>query len=117
MHAVAALVIPVIGLRFVVDWKEIRRNLLFIELAIVASVLPMAAVAAFNYEFPSVAGGMIGLLTTIFLARRGIGLAKDEANDAGSVARSSQSISPQSEASTLHRGDIFRVLAPLLATV
>jgi lactate permease len=77
----------------------------------------MAAVAAFNYEFPSVAGGMIGLLTTIFLARRGIGLAKDEANAAGSVARSSQSISPQSEASPLHRGDIFRALAPLLATV
>ena len=40
-----------IGLRFVVDWKEIRRNLLFVELAILASVLPMAAVAAFNYEF------------------------------------------------------------------
>jgi lactate permease len=117
MHAAAALVIPVIALGFVVDWKVIRRNLLFAEVAILASVLPMAAVAAFNYEFPSVAGGMIGLLTTIFLARRGIGLAKDEANDAGSVARSSQSISPQSEASPLHRGDIFRALAPLLATV
>jgi lactate permease len=117
MHAAAALVIPVIALGFVVDWKVIRRNLLFAEVAILASVLPMAAVAAFNYEFPSVAGGMIGLLTTIFLARRGIGLAKDEANAAGSVARSSQSISPQSEASPLHRGDIFRALAPLLATV
>src|SRR4029077_18564497 len=117
MHAAAALVIPVIALGFVVDWKVIRRNLLFAEVAILASVLPMAAVAAFNYEFPSVAGGMIGLLTTIFLARRGIGLAKDEANAAGSAARSSQSISPQSEASPLHRGDIFRALAPLLATV
>ena len=117
MHAAAALVIPVIALGFVADWKVIRRNLLFAEVAILASVLPMAAVAAFNYEFPSVAGGMIGLLTTIFLARRGIGLAKDEANAAGSVARSSQSISPQSEASPLHRGDIFRALAPLLATV
>jgi lactate permease len=117
MHAAAALVIPVIALGFVVDWKVIRRNLLFAELAILANVLPMVAVAAFNYEFPSVAGGMIGLLTTIFLARRGIGLAQDEANAAGSVTRSSQSISPQSEASPLHRGDIFRALAPLLATV
>ena len=79
MHAVAALVIPVIALRLVVDWKEIRRNLLFIELAIFSSVLPMAAVATFNYEFPSVVGGAIGLLLTIFLAKHGVGIAKDKA--------------------------------------
>ena len=118
IHAVAALIIPVIGLRFVVDWKEIRRNLLFVELAILASVIPMAAVAAFNYEFPSVVGGMIGLLTTIFLAQRGIGLAKDKANTVSSAAPSSQSASPQTSAAILLRpGDVLRALAPLLATV
>jgi lactate permease len=114
MHSIAALVIPMLALCFVVDWKVIRRNLLFVELAVLASVVPMAAVAAFNYEFPSVVGGMIGLLTTIFLARRGIGLAKDEAN---APAGSSQAISPQPEASPLHPGDVLRALAPLLATV
>ena len=118
MHAAAALVIPVIGLRFVVDWKKIRRNFLFIELAILASVLPMAAVAAFNYEFPSVVGGMIGLLTTIFLAQRGIGLAKDEANTVSLAAPSSQLASRQtSEAILLRPGDVLRALTPLLATV
>jgi L-lactate permease len=45
MHSVAALVIPVIALRFVLDWKEIRSNLLFVELAVLASVLPMICVA------------------------------------------------------------------------
>ena len=118
VHAFAALVIPVIALRFVVDWKEIRRNLLFVELAILASVLPMAAVAAFNYEFPSVVGGMIGLLTTIFLARRGIGLAKEEASAPSSVTPGSRSPRAQtSEATDLRRGDVLRSLAPLLATV
>jgi lactate permease len=118
MHTVAALIIPVIGLHFVVDWKEIRRNLLFVELAILASVIPMAAVAAFNYEFPSVVGGMVGLLTTIFMAQRGIGLAKDEANPASSAAPSSQSASPQtSEAILLRPGDVLRALTPLLSTV
>ena len=39
MHATAALVIPVIALSFVLDWKVIRRNLLFAELAVLASVL------------------------------------------------------------------------------
>ena len=118
VHAFAALVIPVIALRFVVDWKEIRRNLLFVELAILASVVPMAAVAPFNYEFPSVVGGMIGLLTTIFLAQRGIGLAKDEANPVSSAAPSSQPASTQtSEAILLRPGDVLRALTPLLATV
>jgi lactate permease len=117
-HAVAALVIPVIALRFVVDWKEIRRNLLFVELAILASVVPMVAVAAFNYEFPSVAGGIVGLLTTIFLARSGIGLAKKEASAADAVAPSSSSASRQpSETNTLSHADVLRALTPLLATV
>jgi lactate permease len=118
LHSVAALVIPVIALRFVVEWKEIRRNLLFVELAVLASVVPMALVAAFNYEFPSVVGGMIGLLTTIFLAQRGIGLTKDEAKTVSAVTPSSQSAGSQtSDASFLRSGDILRALTPLLATV
>jgi lactate permease len=119
MHVVAALVIPVIALRLVVDWKEIRRNLLFIELAIFSSVLPMAAVATFNYEFPSVVGGAIGLLLTIFLARNGVGLAEDKANTADLVTPRSQSASDlqHPEASSLRRADVLRALTPLIATV
>jgi lactate permease len=119
MHAVAALVIPVIALRLVVDWKEIRRNLLFVELAIFSSVLPMAALATFNYEFPSVVGGAIGLLLTIFLAKHGIGLAEDKASAAGLLLPGSQSTSgPQHpQASTLQRADVLRALTPLIATV
>ena len=78
LHAAAAVVIPAIALLFVVEWKDIRRNLFFVQLSVYASVLPMVAIAAFNYEFPAVAGGMIGLMATIFLARHGVGLAKEE---------------------------------------
>ncbi|MBV8225731.1 MAG: L-lactate permease, partial [Verrucomicrobia bacterium] len=119
LHTVAALVIPVIGLRFVINWQVIRRNLLFVELAILASVVPMTAVAMFNYEFPSVVGGMIGLLTTIFLARRGVGLAKEaDKNLSSSEAPSSESTRLQtSEAIQLRLGDVVRALAPLLATI
>jgi lactate permease len=119
MHTVAALAIPLIALRLVVGWKEIRRNLLFVELAILASVLPMAAVAKFSYEFPSVVGGVIGLLTTIFLARHGIGLAKEKTSAAGLVDPSSHPAGcPQiPKASTLAGGDVLRALTPLIATV
>ena len=118
IHSVAALIIPVIALRFVVDWKEIRRNLLFVELAILACVLPMAAVAVFNYEFPSVAGGMVGLLTTIFLARNGIGLAKESVNAASPLMSGSQPADQSNpEAKPLHQSDVLRALTPLLATI
>jgi lactate permease len=119
MHAVAAVIIPVIALRLVVDWKEIRRNLLFVELAIFSSVLPMAAVATFNYEFPSVVGGAIGLLLTIFLAKHGVGLAQDKASITDSVTPGAQPTpdSQPPEASRLPRADVLRALTPLIATV
>jgi lactate permease len=118
MHSVAALIIPVIALRFVVDWREIRQNLIFVELAILASVLPMAAVAVFNYEFPSVAGGMVGLLTTIFLAQRGIGLAKQRVDAASPVMPGSQpGGQPNPESEPVHQSDVLRALTPLLATI
>jgi lactate permease len=118
MHSVAALIISVIALRFVVDWREIRRNLLFVELSVLASVLPMAAVAAFNYEFPSVAGGMVGLLTTIFLAQHGIGLAKERVDAASPLMPGSQP-GGQSypESGPVHQMDVLRALTPLLATI
>jgi lactate permease len=119
MHAVAAVIIPVIALRLVVDWREIRRNLLFVELAIFSSVLPMAAVATFNYEFPSVVGGAIGLLLTIFLAKHGVGLAQDKASTADLAKLGSQSTSGSQhpEANTLHQADVLRALTPLIVTV
>ena len=117
-HSIAALVIPVIALRFVMDWREIRRNLLFVELAILASVLPMTAVAIVSYEFPSVAGGMVGLLTTILLARYGIGLAKEQVKTASPEMASSQPAGqPNPEAEPEHQNDVLRALAPLLTTV
>lgn len=114
LHTVASTFIPVIGLLFVLDWKVIRRNLVFVELSILASVLPMAAVAAFNYEFPSVVGGSVGLLLTIFMAQRGIGLAKENAAEA-QTARIAKS--KTFETVPLRSGDVLRALAPLIATV
>ncbi len=79
LQSIAALIIPVIALRLVVDWGVIRRNLVFIYLSILSCVVPMLAVAWINYEFPAVIGGVAGLITTILLARFGIGLERQEA--------------------------------------
>jgi lactate permease len=75
IHGVAALVIPVIALSFVVKWSEIRANIVFVYLSILSCIVPYLAIAYVNYEFPSLLGGMIGLIVSAFLAHRNIGLA------------------------------------------
>lgn len=59
LQSIAALIIPVVALRFVVDWGVIRRNLGFIYLSLLSCVVPMLAVAWTNYEFPAVIGGVV----------------------------------------------------------
>jgi lactate permease len=92
VHSVAACVIPLLAFRLLLSWQEIRRNLLFIYLAIAASVVPMMLLALLNDEFPAVAGGMIGLLITVWLARRRVGLADDHPATEEIPATSAQSV-------------------------
>jgi lactate permease len=84
VHSAAACVVPVLAFRLLLTWQEIRRNALFIALAIGASVLPMLLLARFDDEFPAVAGGLIGLLLTVWLARHHVGLTRE--GDAASTA-------------------------------
>jgi len=75
VHTVAALFVPIIALRFVVGWDQIRQNLLYIYLSILSCVLPSLALSRFNYEFPSLIGGAVGLCLSVLLAMRRVGLA------------------------------------------
>lgn len=81
IHFFAGLVVPVIALRFVTDWNNIRKNILFIYLSILACTVPYLLLAGVNYEFPSLVGGAVGLLVSILLANKGIGLAKTAAKE------------------------------------
>ncbi|MFN1582092.1 L-lactate permease [Vibrio rotiferianus] len=74
LHTVAAVFIPVIALSFVVSWKSILRNIIFIQLSIFSCTLPYLAFAQWNYEFPALIGGAIGLTISIVLARLNIGM-------------------------------------------
>src|SRR5215470_11256771 len=79
VHTVAALFVPIIALRFVVGWDQIRQNLLYIYLSILSCVLPSLALSRFNYEFPSLIGGAIGLGLSALLAKHQVGLARTAA--------------------------------------
>lgn len=78
IHSFAALVIPLLALRVLVSWQEIRKNLLFIYISIFACVIPYFLLAQVNDEFPSLLGGAIGLFISVWVANRNIGLAKVE---------------------------------------
>lgn len=74
MHGAAALVIPVLALRFVVPWQEVRRNLVYVYLSILSCVIPYILIALYSYEFPALAAGFIGFILSILIARMGWGL-------------------------------------------
>ena len=80
VHAFAALVIPVIALLAVIDWRTLRSNLGFVYLSILSCVVPYVLLARFNYEFPALLAGMIGFALSILLARIGIGLSGGSGN-------------------------------------
>lgn len=78
VHSAVALFVPIIALRFVVGWAEIRQNLLYIYLSILSCVLPSLALSRFNYEFPSLIGGAIGLCLSAWMAKHQVGLARTD---------------------------------------
>jgi lactate permease len=104
IHSVAACFVPLLAFRLLLTWQEIYRNLVFIYLALAACVVPMSVLALLNDEFPSVAGGMIGLILAVWLARQGVGLTSDEEPAEDSSA------APKVNA-------VLRALFPLWATV
>ncbi|WP_416191994.1 L-lactate permease [Neisseria sp. CCUG12390] len=81
MHFFAGFIIPVIGLSFIVPWAEIRKNIVFVYISILACTIPYVALAMVNEEFPSLVAGAIGLLISVFAANHGWGLSKDYPKD------------------------------------
>jgi lactate permease len=79
VHTVAALVVPIVALRFVVAWDDIRKNLVFVYLSVLSCALPALLLARFTYEFPSLIGGAVGLCVSVLLARYRVGLARSPA--------------------------------------
>jgi lactate permease len=104
IHSVAAGVVPLLAFRLLLTWQEIYRNLVFIYLALAACVVPMSVLARINDEFPALAGGMIGLILAVWLARQRLGLSSD------AEPAEDSSAAPKTNA-------VIRALFPLWATV
>jgi len=85
---VGLFIIPVLALKFVVSWQQIRRNFIFIQLSALSCTVPYLLLAQWNYEFPALIGGAIGMTISIFIAKAGIGLSKEtETNTENTVEK------------------------------
>lgn len=77
IHLFASLIVPPLGLAMVLDFKTIKKSLAFLYISVFSCVIPYAFLAQFNYEFPALVGGAIGLFVSVIAASLGIGLSKD----------------------------------------
>lgn len=68
-----AVLIPFI-LTILVPWQHVKSNILFVYLALFCTVGPSLAIAFFNYEFPSLLGGILGCLLSAILVRYKVGM-------------------------------------------
>ncbi len=74
IHSIIALFIVIIAILQLVNLKKILENAVFVVLSVAFTVVPYLLVSFLNYEFPSLIGGSIGLIVSIILAEKNIGL-------------------------------------------
>lgn len=89
IHFVAGFFIPLLALKFVVGWRDIRANALFIFISVLSCTAPYFLLAQINYEFPALIGGAIGLSLSIAFAKFGVGLKRVNHNSASLNTKSS----------------------------
>lgn len=75
---VCAFAIVPVASGILVPMREIMRSALFVALSIASVAVPLVATAAGSYEFPSLAGGLVGLAVTSVLIRFNVGLSTSE---------------------------------------
>lgn len=113
INTIAAPIIVILALRLVVsDTADIKKNLLFILLSTCACTLPYLGLSYFGVEFPSLLGGLIGLIITLLLAKYKIGI---EAVNRPTADRSPAT--EQTSSNTVPLKTLIKAAFPLWGTV
>lgn len=113
INTIAAPIIVILALRLVVsDTADIKKNLLFILLSTCACTLPYLGLSYFGVEFPSLLGGLIGLIITLLLAKYKIGI---EAVNLPSANR--PTATEKAPANTVPLKTLIKAAFPLWGTV
>ncbi len=113
VHAAAAPFIALLALRVVAPWAQIRQRLAFVLLMVAASAGPYVLAARFNVEFPSIVGGLTGLIGAAVLVNWRVGLRPATEPSAMPAAAKTASTSPPAQPSM----SLARAIMPLATTV
>ncbi|MCE7975300.1 MAG: L-lactate permease [Leptolyngbya sp. PLA1] len=113
VHAAAAPFITLLALRVIAPWAQIRRRLAFVLLVVAASVVPYVLAARFNVEFPSIVGGLAGLIGAAVLVKWRVGL-PSTAEPSALPAAATGVPAPPIDAAPM---SLPRAIMPLAATV
>jgi lactate permease len=113
VHAAAAPFIALLALRVVAPWAQIRRRLAFVLMVVAASVGPYVLAARYNVEFPSIVGGLAGLVGAAALVKWRVGLRSAIEPSAMPAAAGPATTSPHAQALM----SLARAIMPLTATV
>eukprot|EP00956_Cyclotella_meneghiniana_P023345 scaffold45368_cov68-Cyclotella_meneghiniana.AAC.4 len=70
----AYLILPVLVLTILCPFSVIRKNFLFVLLALSSVMIPVLALSFVTFEFPSLIGGMVGCIISAGLIRCKLGL-------------------------------------------
>lgn len=119
LNSTAALFIVPIALTFVIKAKAILKNWLFILLSVVATLIPYLILSMFSYEFPSLVGGAVGLIVSVILAKKGIGLSEEEVILQNTDKDPDFSTVTFKNTETLHpqKSNLFKATFPLWGTI
>ncbi|WP_377893110.1 L-lactate permease [Alteromonas sp. R78001] len=121
INTIAAPIIVILALRLVVsDTADIKKNLLFILLSTCACTLPYLGLSYFGVEFPSLLGGLIGLIITLLLAKYKIGIEatiQPAANRTAATAHSPKQTPEQPPENTVPLKMLVKAAFPLWGTV
>ncbi|MFW5657754.1 MAG: L-lactate permease [Bacteroidota bacterium] len=79
IHSIVAVFIVTLALLQLVGFKSILKNSGYIILSVASTVIPYLIVSGYNYEFPSLIGGATGLIASVILAQKNIGLTSGDA--------------------------------------
>ncbi len=121
MNGIAAVFIVAIALVFLIKFRSILDNGLFILLSVFSTVLPYVYISTLSYEFPALIGGFVGLVATILLARFGIGLSKKKVQVQIQFSKNTVQLpskeSTDTTSSTVNNFVLIKAMFPLWGTV
>jgi L-lactate permease len=95
--AIGSIIIIPWVMTVLLPWTIVKQNLLFISASLAATIGPSLGIAFFSFEFPSLLGGIIGLMLTGVLIKVGFGLKPLAPSEEQLLGRSVQDISTVAE--------------------